>query len=117
MMKPSLLSCWYPFRSKEVKEIYANLTPEEIYRLKDGTSAEGALFGVGLFVVIYFPLRFVPPHWGLIVQLAIALSIALIFGFFAGVPVRAKGKKLLCDSAYAKEKGYTPENLRLYSFG
>jgi hypothetical protein len=117
MMKPSLLSCWYPFRSKEVKEIYANLTPEEIYRLKDGTSANGALFGFGSFVVIYFLLSLVPPQWGAFMHYAIAISIALIFGFFAGAPLRKKAKRLLCDSAYAKEKGYTPENLRLYSFG
>ena len=115
-MKPSLLLCWYPFRSKEVKEIHANLTLEEIYRL-EGTFANGALSVFILITVLYFILNLVPPHWGFSVQISIGYLFVLIFSLFAKAPIRKKAKKLLCDSAYAKEKGYTPENLRLYSFG
>jgi hypothetical protein len=115
-MKPSLLSCWSPFRSPEVKEIYANLTPEEIHRLKDGTHLDGAMFGFLSWMVFYILFRLIPADWGFFVQFAIVVAIVPIFGFFAAAPLRKHAKNLLCDSAYAREKGYTPENLRLYSF-
>ncbi|MCX6857825.1 MAG: hypothetical protein NTV80_23310 [Verrucomicrobia bacterium] len=115
-MKPSLFSCWYPFRSPEVRDIHANLTPEEIYRLNVGTFAEGALHVIILTAGIYFLLSLVPPQWGFTAHIALMYASGLLFSLMAEAHMRKKAKKLLCSSAYAREKGYTPQDLRLYSF-
>ena len=120
-MKPSLASCWYPFRSPEVRAIYENLTPDEASRLKQYSWKAGGLFGalvpLLMFPVLYYCIRYNQQPWGFLVVLAVAIPLGLIIGLVGGAPIRKRAKKMLCDSAYAKEQGYTLDNLRLYSFG
>ena len=120
-MKPSLTSCWYPFRSPEVRAIYDNLTPDEASRLKQYSwkvgGPFGAIIGLMMFPVCLFLIQYVEQPWGIAGIFAVAITLGLIIGLIGGAPIRSKAKKILCESTYAKEKGYTPETLRLYSFG
>jgi hypothetical protein len=120
-MKTSLGMCWYPFRSKEVKAIYENLTTDEASRLKQHSWKVGGVFGV-LIPILFFPIflfsmPYFPEQGRLWWTLIFAIPLGLIVGLIGGAPIRSKAKKLLCESAYAKQKGYTADNLRLYSFG
>ena len=121
-MKPSLASCWYPFRSSEVKAIYDNLTPDEASRLKQFSWKTGSSFGVLLSVPLFllmfacqFGVQYFPQPWGVVLIFALTLPYVLLVGL-RGATIRSQARKILCESAYAKEKGFTPENLRLYSF-
>ncbi|MDC0325122.1 hypothetical protein OAM01_00020 [bacterium] len=120
-MKPSLATCRYPFRSPEVMAIYENLTSDEASRFKQYSWIAGGLFGALvptlLFPLLYYFIRHNQEEpWVFLVVFAGAIPLGLIIGLVGGAPIRSKAKKMLCDSAYAKEQGYTPKNLRLYSF-
>ena len=120
-MKLSLASSWYPFRSPEVRAIYENLTPDEASQLKHfsrKTRAPVVATHIGLlmFPVSFVLIQYVQQPWGLAAIFGVAIILGII-GLIGGAPIRSKTKKILCESTYAKEKGYTPETLRLYSLG
>jgi len=120
-MKPSLASCWYPFRSPEVRAIYENLTPDEASQLqhfsrKTRVPVVATYIGLLMFAVSFVLIQYVQQPWGLAAIFAVAIILGII-GLIGGAPIRSKTKKILCESTYAKEKGYTPETLRLYSLG
>ena len=127
-MKSFLASRRIPFHSSAVSAIYDNLTPEEAtllkeyYRTAGGVYSwkAGALFG-GLMGLLTFPalnycIRYTQQPWGFLGLLVVAILLAFVIGLIRCVPIRKRVIRILCDSAYAKEKGYTPDNLPLYSY-
>lgn len=119
-MKTSLASCWYPFRSPEVKAIYENLTPDEASRLKDFSRKPGlsvVILPFLMFLIFFMIYGLFSKALSYPSLLAIAIPIGIISGLIGFSPMRRNAKIILCGSAYAKERGYTPENLPLYAFG
>jgi hypothetical protein len=84
----------------------------------------GIVAGLLPFLVLFLPLfflaRFLIAHFGipesLLLMLVIAIPIGVFVGWIGFAPTRKKASQLLCDTAYAKQRGFTPANLRLYSF-
>jgi hypothetical protein len=123
-MNLSEASISYPFCSPEVKDIYDHLTADELARIQKYSVKAGIVAGLLPFLVFFLPLfilaRFLIAHFGipesLLFMLVIAISIGVLVGWIGFAPIRKKASRLLCDTAYAKQRGFTPANLRLYSF-
>jgi len=67
-------------------------------------------------LVSFVLIQYIQRPLGIAGVFAVAIPLGLIIGLIGGAPLRSKAKKILCESAYAKEKGYSPDTLRLYSF-
>lgn len=128
LMAMTLNSLWYPFRSATVKDICDHLTPEESGRLKAFSRKFGALFGLALSAVLYplaWYLSLSTPVlaslregrvWPMFLMLAIMMAVVGPIGWIAAAPLRRRTRQMLCESAYAKRLGITPESLSLYDF-
>ena len=124
-MKPSLANFWYPRQSPEVRAIYENLTPDESVRLRNYSIRCGSLLGLAL-VVVCVPLSLflltvdalptIPFHWRIVCGVVIVNLVGQLTGMIIGAPMRSRLKTMLCDTSYAKARGYTPSNLRLFRF-
>jgi hypothetical protein len=114
---------WYPFRSAEVQEINEHLSPDERLRLEAHSGRWGAVFGIGTFFAVYALMRLVDPllrphagpSWTLLILAVMAVPLGLLIGWTAGVPWRRKVRRILCETEYARQRGFTPETLPLYS--
>lgn len=125
---PELISAthyalWYPFRSAEVSDICRHMTPEETRQLTARAWKTGLIAGIvpslifyPLFLVLalYTPL-YPPRPWSLLVLLGIAILVGLLMGWIGFAGIRRKQIQMLCETDYAKQKGFTPQTLRLYS--
>ena len=106
-------SSWWqasPFASPQVREIAAHLTGAE--------RSEGALYGLlwGVWVVTatfgnLYLLRSFPGPGSWIVASVIALLFIASFP-----PMLRMQRRFICSTAWAKEQGYTAEQLKLFSF-
>jgi hypothetical protein len=47
---------------------------------------------------------------------AITIPLVVLIGWVGFAPIRKEGKRILCETEYAKQKGFTPENFRLFIF-
>ena len=113
------------FASPQAKSIYDNLNFNEkadlyqIIHTNSGSSTKPALVGLfagGWVWLTARALRPLPPHlfFPLWVTLAFFPSI-----FYAGITFPRKSRKVkefLIQTEYAKQMGYTPETLRLFSW-
>ena len=104
---------WSPFTSPEVREIYAHVTEVEKLRMKKFGAVFGiwnaATFFLPFVCVWFFPIP-VPLNW-------IFSSVVLLVGL-AFYPIWwRKMANLLCDTAWAKERGRNPAALRIFPFG
>ena len=114
---------WYPFRSKDVAEICQHLTPEEREHLRSLATSHGLKMGfaIGISVVTanLITSNFIPelPKSLLILwSFFSGLLVASAVGFIAGRRMRLKIKEMLCSTRYAKQKGFSANNLKMYSF-
>ncbi len=124
---PELISAthrtlWYPFRSPEVADICRHMTPEEIRQLSAYATRVGVLGGIipslffyplFYFLAFYTPL-YPPGPWSILVLLAIAVPLGLLFGWIGFAGIRRKQIRMLCDTGYARQRGINPQTLRLY---
>jgi ABC-type Fe3+-siderophore transport system permease subunit len=112
-------SLWYPLRSREVKAICSNLSQKEETELSQFTHEAGKSHGtkIGIMAVVLVVLgNHVLPHWSFFPSLAVVMLVAMIIGWLLASPIRRKTKLMLCNTAYAKQMGYSPATLRLFSF-
>lgn len=125
---PELISAthyalWYPFRSAEVTDICRHMTPEETRQLTANARKVGLIAGIGSSLILYplfwmlaFYTPLYPPRpWSLLVLLGIAIPLGLLIGWIGFSGIRRKQIQMLCETDYAKQKGYKPQTLRLYS--
>lgn len=112
-------STWSPFQSPEVQAICENLTEQEHARLITNARLTG--YEIGNWVI--------SPMIGLIASafLSFAAPFPFILLFIActwcvyahGIPrmrnMRHRVREILCETNYAKQKGYTPSALSLES--
>ena len=101
---------WSPFQSPEVREICAHLTKAEINQFW----LLGLLFGVWIMAATFGIPALIrsspsPGNW----------IVASVFGilFVVSLPMLHRMmRQFLCSTGWARERGFTPEQLRLFSF-
>jgi serine/threonine protein kinase len=102
-----------PFTSSEVREIFVHMTEVEKLRMKKFGAAfsiwNAATFFLPFACVWFFPIP-VPLNW-------IIGSVVLLVGLAFYPLWWRKMANLLCDTAWAKERGYNPTSLRIFPFG
>lgn len=108
-MKPDPRS-YSPFASAEVRDICAHMNAEE----RQASSRMGALYGVWVGLTFGAPL-------GLAIGVRsgpfVAAATVLVGVHFACMPLwLRRQRQFLCSTAWARERGFAPERLRLFSF-
>lgn len=118
------LTKWSPFQSPEVRDILEHLSPSEGKAFMEHSSRvmeqavtsgqkSGFLFGIPAALI------------GVTCFYSVVLAIILLVLFVAAVIVfnwwrvqikLRKLREILCETQYAKERGYRPESLRLTRF-
>jgi hypothetical protein len=117
-------STWSPFQSPEVQEICEHLTASERRRLVDDAAARGSELGTWLagpfavaavLFVIGWRLEMFSWRFGLVLSI-----LYVVYFWIVGLPriraMRRRSVQLLCDTEWARNRGYTPDNLRLMVF-
>lgn len=110
-------SLWSPFQSPEVREICAHLAPEEHERVLGDASRWGRQLGKWIAI----PIGFVGASFIWSWQVGSALLVVFTVYLAAlGLPrmraMHRRTKELLCETAWARSQGYSPERLRLTTF-
>jgi hypothetical protein len=110
-------STWSPFQSPEVREICANLTPVEHARLVADARQRGRDIGRWINFPFGIAVGFIVFSWQLGVGL---LAVFAIYFAVSGWPrlraMRRRSMELLCETEWARSRGYTPDRLRLMKF-
>ena len=104
---------WSPFTSAEVREISAHMSGDEKLRMKKF----GAVFGLWNAATFFLPFACV---WVFPIPLPLnwIISCSLLIVGLAFYPVWwRKMARLLCDTAWAKERRCDPAALRIYLLG
>jgi len=107
-------STWSPFQSPEVREICAQLTPTERARLVDDAQQRGRQIGRWIAVPFGIVAGFSVASWrlGLLLLPLLAMYLA-VWGLPHLRAMRHRTTELLCETEWARSRGYTPEHLRL----
>jgi hypothetical protein len=110
-------STWSPFQSLEVRDICAHLTPEEHARVLNDAGERGKQ--LGQWIAVPFGVAVGSFMWSWQVGSALVL-LFVVYMAVSGIPrircMRRKTKQLLCETAWARSRGYRPEKLRFMSF-
>jgi hypothetical protein len=115
-VKP-LESTWSPFQSAEVREICAHLTPGEHARLLEDAQQRGARIGLWLAGPLGLSSALLVWRWQIgAVLLALYVPYFLVFGLPRLRAMRRRSMELLCDTEWARSRGYDPATLRLMNF-
>jgi hypothetical protein len=101
---------WSPFQSEDVRKICAHLTVYELTELRRRARAYGTWGGITGAIPIGLAVAF-PNPW----TYALVASLLLVHGARLPSVWRAQ-KQFLCSTAWARQAGYTPDRLRLFSF-
>lgn len=102
---------WSPFQSKTVKEICEHVTKDE----KKEVVRRACMYGTWCALTFAIPVSFAILYRS---PIAISVAIVLVVIHIVGIPIwQKKQKEFLCSTKWAKSKGYTPENIRLFGFG
>ena len=110
-------STWSPFQSPEIRDICAHLTPEEHARVLDDARERGRQLGQWIAVPFGVAVGSFMLSWrvGSVLVLLFVVYMAV-----SGIPwmqrMRRKTKQLLCETGWARSRGYRPESLRFMSF-
>ena len=115
----------YPFRSPEAKDICDHLTLDESCRWAAYWRKTGAITGIIIFLLIYpfvfsfqaFLGSYLPRPWSTVVLFCAVIPVGFLIGWISRAPFRNGAERILCETEYAKQMGFTLGNLRLYSFG
>lgn len=110
-------STWSPFQSSEVREICAHLTPAEHAQLIADARQRGS--DIGLRIAGPFGVTAGLLVWSWQVGLVFLALFAIYFAI-SGYPrlraMRRRSMELLCETEWARSRGYKPERLRLMTF-
>ena len=108
---------WSPFQSPEIREIYAHLTAEERERLtENGRRCGRELAGWIVLPVAVVSISFL---WSARLGFVGVALFALYFVMTAWPRMRAmrlRSQEMMCESAWARGRGYTAATLRFVAF-
>ena len=120
---------WSPFQSSEVREICENLTSEESHRLAEFAAANGAQLGgrigpaaaisgaMAMMILVAIPGLSTLTRWLLFAGVMLLMGpIVILLNWRWMRETQQRSRELLCSSRYARERGVTPDQLRLFSF-
>lgn len=103
-------TAWSPFQSPELREICAHMTDSE----RNKASQLGGVYGLWVAVTFAGPLAFA---FGLRNFTLGIVALLLLIVHIACVPIWQKTiRRFLCSTAWARERDFTPEQLRLFPF-
>lgn len=108
---------WSPFQSREVREICAHLTDDELDMLVQRSRDFGFKMGawVALPISSAGAYMIIADNGGSIAFALFPCAVILVSAAF--VPrQQKKQKELLCSTAWAKEQGIEPDRLKVFSF-
>jgi hypothetical protein len=106
---------WNPIQSKQVREICQHLTRDEKWRLVSLSGFFGLCMGLIMQPFIWSIVTWTKD--GQANSFALVMSSSGIVLVVAGIVVmRQKVRRMLCDTAWAREQGITPQNLKLDIF-
>ena len=101
---------WSPFQSKEVREICAHMTDAEHTKL----SRRAYLYGAWVFATVARPSSSALGNRN---PAVIGIAVVLLVVHVVCIPIwQRMQRNFLCSTAWAREHGYTPKQLRLFSF-
>jgi serine/threonine protein kinase len=101
---------WSPLQSQEVGEICAHLTKAE----RNHYSVLGLLFAVWIVGTCFGIPAFIRSDLGAGKWIVAAVWVIL---FAVSIPMLQRmGRHFLCSTTWARERGFRPEHLRLFSF-
>ena len=101
---------WSPFQPPEVREIYAHMTDAESAK----ASVRSAAYGLWVAVSFAMPLASASTSRSLggVVIAAVLVTIHLVC-----IPLWQKQqRRFLCSTDWARERGITPDRLRMFAF-
>jgi hypothetical protein len=109
-------STWSPFQSSEVRDICAHLTPAE----KQHLLVLAAQYGrdSGWRFAVPFALVLISFPYSRLVGLVLLVCFITYCATLAQQRVRAHQRRVrefLCATGYARERGYTPDSLRMFA--
>jgi len=116
----SLADCCTPLHSREHREILANLTLEEEARIlihiekhmRKNMPSVAVGFGVALFALAVGFIT-LPGEWGIAISVSIVLATFLVLWWRTRY-WRREGVNMLFETEWARQQGYTRENVRLW---
>ena len=101
---------WSPFQSPDTSEICSHMTPLERMR----GARRGAAYGFWVLISVALPVDLAILYHNLDSYLFAAAIIAI---HIAMIPVwQRRQKRFLCSTEWALGKGFTPEQLKIFSF-
>jgi len=96
---------WAPFQSPPMREICAHLTAAEWNKIQ----GQGALYGIWVFATAAEPFGYLLVYRNPFLMGLAGMLIAL---HVACIPFwRRRMKRLLCETVWAQEHGFTPEQI------
>ena len=107
---------WAPFQSETVREICANMTPEE----KSKNTRIGFLYGLWCAVTVAMPLQFTAMSWAVEkFRLSYAVVAVVLLGIHVAAirPFRRYQRRFLANTAWARNNSIDAETLELSRFG
>jgi hypothetical protein len=110
-------STWSPFQSSDVRDICAHLTDDEKQQLMSQAGNYGRSAGgwIGLPLGVVVASFFYSATVGCI--LAGLFVICLVVLVRRRVQTQQQRvREMLCETKYARERGYRPETLKIYDF-
>lgn len=106
---------WVPFQPREVKEIYAHMTEAE--KREDLKLQVVGVLGTALAsLALVFLHDLLPEGHQASTHLGIVLVITLVLYIWIAVSI-GKSKEFLCSTSWARKQGFTPDQIKLFSFG
>jgi hypothetical protein len=118
------LTKWSPFQSPEVRDILEHLSPTEekaFMEHSSGVMEQAAISGQKSGFLFGIPAALIGATCFYSVALAITLfvlfvAVVVAFSWRRAQTKLRKLREILCETQYARERGYRPESLRLSSF-
>ncbi len=101
---------WSPFQSSEVRDICAHMTDAERATLAD----LGGAYGLWSAGTLALPLAVALTSRSV---LTVVIAAVLVTVHIIRIPIWQKQqKRFLCSTDWARERGITPDRLRMFSF-
>ena len=101
---------WSPFQSPEVRDICAHMTDAERATLAD----LGGTYGLWVAGTLALPLTFALTYRSVLI---VVIAAVLVTVHIIRIPIWQKQQKqFLCSTAWARNRGITPDRLRMFAF-
>ena len=110
------INLWNPLLTAEAKDVYEHLTNAENNRLWEVARKWGSITGVVVALISFFILSYLEDQVPALSFCAIVIPLAVLAFWIGFAPIRKRVKQILCETEYAKQKGFTSDNFRLFIF-